>query len=678
LPIPPYVDGETTVKRLTELVSFCKRSHVEAVAFYVNFRSNWYYMPDTKEHALVWASEMKEIVPQIRDAGISYQLNIQDLLGHQTGGVDFREDYPWEYLVDERGNVNLGCACPVGPRFREIMGQQLRDWAATEPDVIWIDDDFRLFNHGSGKRGMDWYCFCPSHLEWFSKKYGARCTREELVASILKPGEPSLERLAWLDFQNETMKDTCSWVSNEIHKMSPNTRVAQMISHPDAHAVEGRNWGDFLENLSGKGLRPIVRPTFGPYTEGTPVGFVNSYRVLDQSLVSIRMHYPRKVDAFPEIENTRFTRWAKSGAATRFQLWLGQLMGCSGITLSLYDLEGTPLDEEPLYERVLVDEKPALDQLASLQLDKWKRRGVGLLADPDAARKVQVSGGDDISRLLGPGRTWDYPLLQLGIPVCYFSPEDALKAEVVALDGLSAWLPNDSEMRVLLSHGVLLDSNASDVLIRRGYGLEIGVDVESSESYQTSSEIFHGNIIYGLPEKRMPMRLVSERWSNLILKDGAKEVTTIIDPKGIGHAGTVIFENSLGGRIASYAGSVELGAEFYNHTRALWSLALLNWLSKDKFPLCMKATQRFLSIRRDFGQKTLLAFANLAIDPLDEIRGTLRDIGEIKSVRYLSSKGKWEKAEFSYFRDGDKKEYEFSATTKLQVYDWFVTLVEAQ
>ena len=143
------------------------------------------------------------------------------------------------------------------------------------------------------------------------------------------------------------MCETASWVCSQIHKISPFTRIAQMTSVPDVHAVEGRNWRGFLECLSGEGYKPIIRPHFGPYTEVSPASFVNSYTMLDQTMANIGIQVKDNVDYCPELENTRFTRWAKS-RVPGFQLILGQLIGCRGITLSLFDLEGTPLSEEPL------------------------------------------------------------------------------------------------------------------------------------------------------------------------------------------------------------------------------------------------------------------------------------------------------------------------------------------
>ncbi len=676
LPRPPYVSNEMTSKRLKELISFCKRTHIDAVQFYVNLKDNWYYMPDTAVHAIGWAKEMQEFIPYIREAGISYQINFQNLIGATTGGADHRKDLDWEYLVNHQGVENPGCACPLGVKFRAIMGTQLKVWAETKPDVIWIDDDFRLHNHGLGQNELDWYCYCPNHLGKFSSVYGKSLTREYLIEKITKSVEV---RNAWLDFLNDTMCETASWVCNQIHKISPFTRIALMTSMPDVHAVEGRNWKDFLKSISGDGYTPIIRPHFGPYTEVSPADFVNSYLMLDQTIASIASQIVERIDYCPEIENTRFTRWAKSAAATGFQLTLGQLAGCSGITLSLYDLEGSSLDEEPLYESLLRGKKDYLDSLAMLKLNDWKAEGAAMLTDPDSARKVQViePQNSSIGDLMGTGRTWDPVLLLMGVPARYVQVSKASDEDLILLDGLTAWLPDDNELDKILSKGVLLDCKAAEVLEKRGYRDMIGVSVGDMFHCQSSAEVFHGLILNDMEAKRMPLRIPGGNWSKLSPSPNAKVLTSIINPIGEMQPGTVLFENTLGGRVATYSGFGNLaGYDFFNHQRISWSSALLDWLSRNKFPLHVQAEQKMLTVRRDSENGILLAFSNLAADSISRVKGKIRNINKLKSVSKLCADGMWKELDSKFFYESDYGEYTFDIPEKLHIYDWLVLLIK--
>ena len=679
LPYPPYVEQEVAERRLEELVEFCKRTRVDAVMFYCNLLTDWYYMPDTLEHSLQVAESMKAVSKHMKEAGLSFQLNLQNFIGALTGHTDLRPLYEWECMVDHRGNEVKGVACPLGKKFRQKMGQQLAAWAATEPEVLWIDDDLRLHNHLDDGY-LDFYCFCPYHLKEFGLMMGEEFTFEALVAEVQKPGQPSELRKAWLEFMNWTVVDTAGWIEKQVHKVSPQTRIAQMTSIPDVHAVEGRNWGSFLRALSGD--KPaILRPHFGPYTETLPSEFVDSYLLVDQLMKNVEMQHGPEVGYFPELENTRFTTWAKSAAATRYQLRLGQLLGCKGITLSLYDLEGSALSEEPAYERLLTEEKPALDSLARLNLQEWTKRGIALITDPLLGHKTQIdinSNTQDLGQLLGPGRTFDRLFMQLGVPAHYVSPQEARQQQLVALDGTSAWLLDDESLVQVLSGAVLLDSNAAAVIIKRGQGGLIGIENVQARHFSTSAEVFLGDVLPGLEPARTPLRMKKGMWKKLHGQKNALVLTEIVDPRGVRTPGTICYENARGGRIATYAGCVNLGPEFFSHRRVQWLNALIEWLGRETFPVIPTASQRCLMIRRDAPGMVLLAVANLSPDVMKDVSCRVRLDGEFKQGSFLSRAGGWEPLKANCLKRIGEGEYLFEASPALQIYDWFITILKTE
>ena len=167
---PAWGDAALCLRRLRELLTFCRQACVDAVQFFVNTRFGTYYMPPRgAEEQREWAQWMKaDVAPALRRAGLSYQLNFQMLLGANSMDLDLRDQYDWDFLVDQHGVEALGCACPLSPRFRTAMGAMLRLWADTQPEVIWIDDDFRMHNHGLARHGLDFYCYCDLHLAAFA------------------------------------------------------------------------------------------------------------------------------------------------------------------------------------------------------------------------------------------------------------------------------------------------------------------------------------------------------------------------------------------------------------------------------------------------------------------------------------------------------------------------------
>jgi hypothetical protein len=642
---PEWGSQELCDRRLQELVTFCRTAEIDAVQFYVNILPGTYYMPahNAAEQAH-WAAWMKSVVaPTLREAGVSYQLNYQMLLGATPYKLDMRDEYPWEFLVNQYGEETLGCACPIGPVFREVMGEMLRLWADTDPDIIWIDDDFRLHNHGLGNGELDYYCYCPRHLQAFADRVGRYYDRETLVAELVKPGTPSPLRAQWMDFLGETMVDSANWVREQVQAVSPRTRLALMTSVPDVHSVEGRPWKAFLEALSGP-YPPMTRPCCGVYT-GTSVAVKDNaitYRFMGHSIAVLEHAFgPGVVDYGPELENTRFTTWAKSVAHTRHVLEIAQLLGCPQITLSINDLEGSPIDEESATIPMLVDARPRLQALADLELRRWQPQGVIFLDDPHAARKVQV-GEEAKMQDLGLLRQWEDVLLQVGIPAYYAtSAQAAASPNVVVLEGYTAWCPSDDELQRILAGAVLLDADAVAVLQQRGFGHLLGVEVGPRMTYGIMSERYAGGILPGASECRMPHRGFD--WRTMTLA-GATAVSQFINGKFQHFPGSAIFENSLGGRVGIYASVGDLSSSgiFGSHGRLRWLHGMLRWLSRDTFCALPVIAHHGLTVVRTDGNRQLLAFANLGTDVLHELAVRLPGVCTGDTVQVLDAHGRWQ------------------------------------
>lgn len=58
-------------------------------------------MPDTEEHNSYLAGVISEAAEKLRENGISYQLNYQNLFGSWDGNFDHRDMLTWECYVDE-------------------------------------------------------------------------------------------------------------------------------------------------------------------------------------------------------------------------------------------------------------------------------------------------------------------------------------------------------------------------------------------------------------------------------------------------------------------------------------------------------------------------------------------------------------------------------------------------
>ena len=513
----------------------------------------------------------------------------------------------------------------MGAKFRKIAGEKLCLWAETKPDVIWIDDDIRFHNHRTsiddlweGKipsERLDFGCFCEKHIKLFNKSKNTNYTRDEIVRGIISGEKHNEIRKQWLDFSGKCADEFADWIKRTIHDVSKETRVAVMTSLPEVHSVEGRNWNTFLRNLSGNG-KPLLRPTFGPYAEKNPCDFFSSYLVVEQLKANIKLQYDGAFDFCPEIENTRFTRWSKSLAATGYQIMLSAFMGCKGITLSIYDLEGCVLAEEPEFGLLLRNKKTLIDRLAKYDLWEWESEGVGLFTAPDRIAASHNESCVSEMHQLSSGRLWDETLLKAGIPCKYITADRLDSCIGIALDWHTVNQLTDDELRQLLSKGVLLDAGAAAVLNRRGFSDYIGVTVGEKVKCIAATEILHGYKHKDGSAVRIPARIDGLKWNQLIL-NGAKEISTLVTPYGTIYPGFTQYKNPLGGTVYVYAGNDALGDGFFSNYRIAMLKDICRSITQESICEINNPSYALLCVKSR-GNERAAFISNMSADKIEE------------------------------------------------------------
>ena len=643
IPCLPQYSEEVTKRRIDELVDFCLTNHIGAVMIYVDLNPYWYYMPDNPEHTKYMREVVADAAEKLRECGISYQLNYQNLFGAWDGNIDHRDYYNWGCYMDEFGEESMGCACMIDEKFRISAGEKLRLWAETKPDVIWIDDDFRVHNHRTeihkvwsgqqGAEGRDFGCFCKNHIDAFNKKYNLNFDRESLRKTLLK--EEPTEKIGqkWFEFLNDCYSDTSLWIEKTIHNVSPDTRIALMTSLADVHAAEGRNWGTMLSALSGK-HSPLLRPTYGPYAEANPRDFVNSYLFSEHVKENIISQYGKEVDYCPEIENTRFTVYAKSIAATSYQIMLSAFQGFCGVTLSIFDLEGCVLSEEPEFAELLTNRKKFCDTVTQLVDEGYIGKGVALITTPD--RFLSVKRGTELNRIsdLVQNRNIDYLLIKTGIPCVYITPENLNNCNIIALDRNSVRQLTDDELLICLSKGVFADAGASEEISNRGFGKYIGVSVGEKNVYVAASEKLLSIQHSDGSEIFIPSRISGGNWHEVTLT-GAQAHSVLISPDGREHIGFTYFKNELGGRICTHAADGDFGDGFYSNYRIKLLRKLMLMLSKD---LIIAEFKNYgLCVVRENQKSAAVFLTNLATDATKTF--TVAFPQRLKKAFYITEKG---------------------------------------
>ncbi|MHB9124591.1 MAG: hypothetical protein ACYC4F_01435 [Armatimonadota bacterium] len=635
---------------IAETIDFCTDAGIGEIIWKVDAEEfNHGFTP----HELVreYAKWLDEARKAQEEAGIVFSINpwlTQNHIGRARYSGGPPEGFWWRMYPD--GEESPEMACPLSPGWREWLIETYRLFAATKPDKLWLEDDFKTFIHHTEKLG----CYCPAHIAAFGKHIGRTIGRDELVERITSPGEPDPVRKEWLDFCGEIMVDICRDLECAVHNESPGTRLGQMNSW----STDGRWLDEAITALAGP-HRPLARTSLAPYEEGRAVQFLpDGFDILKETAC-----LPEGTENCPELENSLYTAYSKSASMTRLQLILSQVLGNSGITMNLFDMLGSPTSEEPRVGRMLKEVKPLLDGIAQIAGPGGAQRGVSIPFPKRHADTVHAEPGQKFGAFRFDGEGWAQPLQGSGIPI-FLNGE----SRVTAITGQSSLRALDREsIESLLCGGLLLDGSAAAVLRDMGYGHLIGVEpgerIDRRKVLLSAERDDLGTD--GIDPIYMSLRHIAEpnqshgRLYPLNPQKGTKSASVFVDTNHQAvMPGMTLFENELGGRVAVYPFDLSVGASagFMNWRRRRQLQKVVRWLGRDAVDLFADGGAWMMPVRRDYADYTFMAVLNFETDGWEEVALTFEWKDGIENLRFehLGSNGKFHKIEpLELKRDGE-------------------------
>ena len=150
---------------------------VDEIAMFVEYSHRGYWPLDGQRSL---AKVLKNRVEAYHEAGIkSVGLNILDTIGHLDEAWDLMEKPPMQTMVGPTGQVSLSCLCPNTEELRSYTAERYAILLQAKPDFVWIDDDFRVTNHGPAGP-----CYCPGCIAKYNAKYQRKETFESLTTAV--------------------------------------------------------------------------------------------------------------------------------------------------------------------------------------------------------------------------------------------------------------------------------------------------------------------------------------------------------------------------------------------------------------------------------------------------------------------------------------------------------------
>lgn len=624
-----FIRSATAQQQTSDLIAYCRQNRIpHVILFNENHWDMGWNLP-TIEEARNRVEVLRPVFRRLREAGLYVSINMMTTLGHADMGRDERKRFSWQFMVGDDGAESRAIPCPIDPQWKSYIRDLYGLFAQLEPDIIYIDDDFRYHNHNP----VIWGCFCPLHLEAMTRRLGREFTREDLVHRILTAQpQPAPEREQWFRLCGDSMVEATQIMSEAVRRASPRTHMGLMCSDPNVHAAEGRRWLDMVEALSVGGTRPVLRPHYAAYDETV-------YRDVAAQTTSMRKLQPllsKRMRFTPELENSPFTRFSKSWHLTRLQMALSFFLASSDLTLDLHSFVETRFDYDTGYDEMLRNSFDYFSTLAQYASEGTKERGVQILWDDrfPLHRNVAV---DRMTALPVP-RCWEGVLDLLGFATTFYPDELKLAGRSYLEER------TEDELQALLKGKVLLDGDAATFLVARGFGERIGLKscqpVEGANHERMIHEQFSGKFW-----NRDESVLYAEKY-RLEPLEGAIIVSKMFGPEdSFSVPGLTLYANATGGRVGIIPLNGSRGDLYrpaFRGWKRQWVMRkALEWIHQGSLPLCVEDAPNVFAIRRDGDRMVAVGIANLTPDPIPRVNLRMAPAFQGKlRVEYVSSRGK--------------------------------------
>ena len=171
---------------------------------------------------------------QLEKVGVVSSLQFQMTIGHgdkfgYTNEHLFSE-MNWDGWVGSTGEEAKFCSCPRDPRFLEHIRMVAGIYASLKPSYIWVDDDLRYDNHKPATLDSHIGCWCDRCIADFNGRVRGNWTRTTLASALSEDSALSDE---WHSFCIETLCDIAACISQEVHAVSPHTKMAFQAKKED-------------------------------------------------------------------------------------------------------------------------------------------------------------------------------------------------------------------------------------------------------------------------------------------------------------------------------------------------------------------------------------------------------------------------------------------------------------
>ena len=613
-------------EHVNEICNDIKRQYDEGIATLALFFVKLVPEGDPAvDKAGIFAEDYVVFRDKLASMGLKCGILVQCTLGH---GYPLDNMFGFTQCVNLKDGSKEYVACPYDENFRSYLKEQFSTLSALDPEVIMVDDDFRLmFRYGKG-------CACSLHMERFNSKIGKTVTREELFGVLKDNKNVNRKKYtdAYIDTQRESLVGAAKAIREGIDAINPKIQgVICTTSHTTEFGAET------ARILAGKGNPAIARLYNGNYG-AVSARYVSSiaYRFAQQSeiLKNEGVDY-----VLAETDTCPHNRYSTSAQSLHTHMTISILEGACGAKHWITRLPEYEPKSGEAYRKKLAKYSRFYEKLSAIRSD-YKRVGCRIplphIKDYGFTKEGWYSLKDSWSRCV---------LERYGVPLYY----SAQFGGATFIEG-DTYIFSDKEILEMLKGPFFIASDAAKELCERGFSEHLGVTVREWTGPNPSFERINENRKLCLTQVRV--KELVPNGSNTVcdstiyhLENGKDEIP--IAP------GVTVFKNSLGGTAVCFAGSpntnfiyTEFG--FLTESRKEQIVRLI--CDNHGLPIYFDGDEEvYMNCGVNHEGELLVSIFNIGLDPIEDV--TLKTELKIKRVSMLQPDGSIEPVDFS-FKDG--------------------------
>ncbi len=545
-----------------------------------------------------------EIRDEVRKDGIS--CGFMNMLTIRNGS-----DARFTNILRADGTEAELAPCPLDPAFQQVFSESNALLVKlARPDFVFFEDEYTVCAQTRDRLG----CFCEHHLRAFADRCGRYYTREELVSIFAENTPEALALLrTWRELTRDSLVSLSQAVRREVDKYTPEVPMGTM--QPASCDRDGDSTEAVARALAGPNHTPFSRIYGTIYCD--IANAKNIPEILYHALHT-RQHIQGDFCFYHESDTYPHTRYFISAVKMRAFMAAAFSMGFDGATHQTVQI----LDDK--------NEERAYGLMYKKECARYN--AMSRIAKQCTVKGVEIAY-DPFYNLAEPGSArphWTRCVAIFGIPYA------TVESEVAFWDRRQAKYADGETVLRYLSKGLFLDAAAAKILVERGYGKYIGVEIGEDLVEGVLRNDDAAREIIQQPFDRISRGTHMWTANQCAANRGGKVMEMIVTDPGVEVITQLVtfqnqhvcpamvrFENELGGRIVVLGMTLEknVSSSLFHYRRQRLFRELIRWCS-DSYVLTMEEPNVYTVMNEaaepeKSGFIGMLTLTNLGEDPIE-------------------------------------------------------------